>query len=152
MFNTKTIAIGAAAMMFCAAGLAGCGSQPASNQAASNSNQPASNQAATNVNQGDNPSAQSASNQSVSNQSAQPAASQPAQSTQDYIGDQAAIDTALGHAGFAAANVTELKCELDLDDAVIHYDVEFKNGGLEYDYDINAKTGEIISSHSEADD
>lgn len=48
--------------------------------------------------------------------------------------------------------MTELQSELDLDDAVVHYDVEFKAGGLEYDYDIDATTGEIVYSNSEADD
>ena len=62
------------------------------------------------------------------------------------------MDIALKDAGFAAADVTELEAELDLDDAVVHYDVEFKQGGMEYDYDIDAVTGEILEAHSEVDD
>ena len=35
---------------------------------------------------------------------------------------------------------------------VVHYDVDFKQGGMEYDYDIDATTGAILQSHSEVDD
>ena len=81
-----------------------------------------------------------------------PAASATATPAASYIGDQAAIDIALQNAGFAANNVTQLEVELDLDDPVIHYDVNFKQGGMEYDYDINAVNGSIVYSHSEVDD
>ena len=69
-----------------------------------------------------------------------------------YIGKKAALAIALKDAGFAAGDVTALKCELDLDDAVVHYDVDFKQGGKEYDYDIDATTGAILQSRSEVDD
>ena len=44
-----------------------------------------------------------------------------------------------------------MTAELDYD-APIHYDVDFKAGGLEYDYDIDAVTGEVLKSKSEVDD
>ena len=69
-----------------------------------------------------------------------------------YIGDEAARQAALSHAGFAASDVTELKCELDSDDGTVHYDVDFKQGGMEYDYDIDATTGAVISNKAEVDD
>ena len=69
-----------------------------------------------------------------------------------YIGDQQAIEIALKDAGFAQADVTELEVELDADDAVPHYDIGFKQGGMEYDYDVDAATGDILKSESEADD
>ena len=78
--------------------------------------------------------------------------SAPTANAGEYIGEDAAMDVALKDAGFAAADVTELEAELDLDGAVVHYDVEFKQGGMEYDYDIDAVTGEILEAHSEADD
>ena len=53
--------------------------------------------------------------------------------------------TALAHAGFAADQVTGLRTELELDDRVPHYDVQFRQDYWEYEYEINADTGEIIS-------
>ena len=39
-----------------------------------------------------------------------------------------------------------------MDDAVVHYDVDFKSDGMEYDVDVNATTGETINFKSEVDD
>ena len=68
-----------------------------------------------------------------------------------YIGNDAAKAAALEHAGVAEADCTEMKVELDTDDSVVHYDVEFKVGNTEYDYDIDPTTGDIIKSDSEID-
>jgi len=57
---------------------------------------------------------------------------------------------ALSHAGVGGANF--IKVELDTDDGVQVYEIEFKVGNVEYEYDINAISGEIISSKSEVDD
>lgn len=73
-------------------------------------------------------------------------------SADSYIGDQAAVDIALQNAGFAAGDVYDLEVELDLDDPNIHYDVNFKHGNTEYDYDIDAFNGTILNSYSEIDD
>lgn len=62
-----------------------------------------------------------------------------------------AMAKALERAGLSKTDVTEPKVERDMDDAIPHYDVEFKHGGLEYDYDI-AMDGSILSAHSEYDD
>ena len=80
------------------------------------------------------------------------AASPAAPATNSYIGDQAALDIALADAGFAAADVIGLEVELDLDGAVVHYDINFKQGGWEYDYDIDATSGAILTATSEIDD
>lgn len=37
-----------------------------------------------------------------------------------------------------------LKCELDTDDGIQKYEIEIKNGRIEYEIDINASSGEII--------
>ena len=83
---------------------------------------------------------------------AAPAASAAATTADGYIGEEAAKDIALKDAGFAAGDVTALSAELDLDDAVVHYDVDFKQGGMDYEYDIDATSGAIITSNSEVDD
>ncbi len=57
---------------------------------------------------------------------------------------------ALSHAGVGGASF--IKVELDTDDGVAVYEIEFKVGNVEYEYDINAISGEIISSKSEVDD
>lgn len=69
-----------------------------------------------------------------------------------YIGNEQATNIALADAGFAASDVYDLDCELDLDDAVVHYDVDFQANGMEYDYDIDAVSGAIIYSQAEVDD
>ncbi len=71
-----------------------------------------------------------------------------------YIGRDAARDAALAHAGLALSSVYDLKTELDLDDGdgPDVYDVEFKSGGLEYEYEIDARTGAVLAWEQEADD
>ena len=58
---------------------------------------------------------------------------------------------ALDHAGLTESQVTELKTEFDTDSLTAHYDVEFKCGGFEYEYKINAKSGKVISFEKERD-
>lgn len=61
--------------------------------------------------------------------------------------------TALADAGFDASEVTRLRTELDYDDGWFIYEVEFFGpDGLEYDYAINAETGEIVASGYEQND
>ena len=66
------------------------------------------------------------------------------------ISAEKAKQIALSHAGVGGANF--IKVELDTDDGVAVYEIEFKVGNVEYEYDINAISGEIISSKSEVDD
>ncbi len=71
--------------------------------------------------------------------------------TSAFIGEEKAKEIALKDAGFAAGAVTELKCELDDDDLIAHYSVEFKNGGFEFEYEINAKSGKIMGFEKDID-
>lgn len=52
---------------------------------------------------------------------------------------------ALKHAGFTADEVTALHTEYEIEDGISQYDVEFRKGSWEYDYEIHGDTGEIIS-------
>ena len=70
--------------------------------------------------------------------------------TSKYIGKNKAIKTAVKHAGFTRDQVTNAVAEFDCDDGVIVYEVEFTAGGIEYEYDIDAETGKIISHESES--
>ncbi|MBQ9741584.1 MAG: PepSY domain-containing protein [Kiritimatiellae bacterium] len=72
-------------------------------------------------------------------------------SNNGFIGRQAAIRAALAHAKFHESDVRWLKCELDREDGVMVYEVDFKKDGFEYDYDIDAKTGTVIKAKKERD-
>lgn len=69
-----------------------------------------------------------------------------------YIGAEAAKSAALRHAGVAAADAVKLKCELDEDDGVWLYEVEFKVGQTEYEYEIDAVTGAVLKAEQDIDD
>ena len=124
--------------------LAGCGAQPAQSTDA-NANKESTQQTQTTDNK-----SQTNTQSTTQTPTQTPAQTTPAQPT--YIGEDAAKKAALSHAGLDESAVTSLKVELDTDDGTVHYDVDFKQGGMEYDYDINATTGEIMKSKSEVDD
>ncbi|MBE6957363.1 MAG: hypothetical protein E7450_07950 [Ruminococcaceae bacterium] len=58
---------------------------------------------------------------------------------------------ALNHAGLTAGQVTGLRSELDVDDGVREYEVEFRFDGWEYDYEIHAVSGAVLSSEKDRD-
>ncbi len=72
-------------------------------------------------------------------QIAEAISSQTAKITRDE-----AIDKALADAGLTRENVRALEAELDLDRNGLYWEVEFVAGTTEYDYDINAETGELF--------
>lgn len=63
-----------------------------------------------------------------------------------------AKDIALKHANLTSDKITHYKSELDFDDGVKHYDIEFKANGYEYDYEVQADNGKILKSEKEFDD
>ncbi|MBE6045988.1 MAG: hypothetical protein E7221_04730 [Clostridiales bacterium] len=69
-----------------------------------------------------------------------------------YISKEDAIKAALQAAGLNDLQVDSGKAEFDCDDGIITYEVEFTANGQEYEYDINAQTGEIIKSEVDVDD
>ena len=69
----------------------------------------------------------------------------------DYIGKDRAREIALDHAGLQSSQVTFIRTELDWDDGRAEYEVEFYTGGKEYDYDIDAFTGDIRSYDYDAE-
>ncbi|MBQ5748524.1 MAG: PepSY domain-containing protein [Oscillospiraceae bacterium] len=56
-----------------------------------------------------------------------------------------AEQAALVHAGLTADKVHFHLTELDVDNGVAHYDVEFHTSTMEYEYEIHAETGEVLS-------
>lgn len=70
----------------------------------------------------------------------------------DYITEQEAKELALKNAGLAEEEVQFRKARLDYDDNRAQYDIEFLVGNEEYDYDIDATTGEILSMDRDIED
>ena len=68
------------------------------------------------------------------------------------ITEAEAKQIALDHAGVSESETERMRVKLGRDDGVQEYEVTFYVGNREYDYDINAATGEIRSHDSEIDD
>ena len=82
-----------------------------------------------------------------------PAQTAPSTNTSTSTGavDEAkAQEIALAHAGIKAADATITKSKLDYDDGRQVYELEWYANGAKYDYEIDAATGEIVSSGYEA--
>lgn len=62
-----------------------------------------------------------------------------------------AKEAALKHAGLDESQVRDVDIDLDRDNGTLIYEVDFNFGDTEYDYDINAETGEIISANKSKD-
>ena len=81
----------------------------------------------------------------------QPSRPEPPAAVQD-IGYAKAKSIALNHAGVSENEAYDMDIELDDEDGILVYEVEFKSGNMEYDYEINAATGAILKHESELDD
>lgn len=60
------------------------------------------------------------------------------------IGAKRARNIALKHASLTAEEITFLHTELDYEDGIPVYEIEFSKGNTEYDYEISATTGKIL--------
>ena len=81
----------------------------------------------------------------------QPSRPEPPAAVQG-IGYAKAKSIALNHAGVSENEAYDMDIELDDEDGILVYEVEFKSGNMEYDYEINAATGAILKHESELDD
>ena len=61
------------------------------------------------------------------------------------ISAERAKEIALSHAGLVSNQVTFKRTELDFDNGIQKYEVEFYYNNREYSYEINANTGDILS-------
>lgn len=68
------------------------------------------------------------------------------------IGIKKAKSIALKHANLKSSDVTFTKAKLDKDDGLTIYEIKFTKGNDEYEYEINAKTGKIVSYDYDLDD
>lgn len=60
------------------------------------------------------------------------------------ITKEEAESIALSHAGFTSDQVSRLHTELEYDDGIYKYEIEFYQDHWEYDYDIHAEDGSIL--------
>jgi len=77
-------------------------------------------------------------------------AAPPSPEAKNYIGAEKAKSLALAHAG--VSNARDIECDFDVEKGISVYEVDFESGNTEYEYVINALSGEIISSNKEIDD
>ena len=69
-----------------------------------------------------------------------------------YIGKAKANSIALSHAGADTGSISGYECELYREDGRMVYEIAFKCGGFEYEYEIDALTGSIVKQDKELDD
>ena len=69
-----------------------------------------------------------------------------------YITKENAKLIALNHAGVKETDIHGLRVEFDRDDGVDSYEIDFISSKVEYEYDVHAKTGEILNSEKERAD
>ena len=81
----------------------------------------------------------------------QPSRPEPPAAVQG-IGYAKAKSIALNHAGVSENQAYDMDIELDDEDGTLVYEVEFKSGSMEYDYEIDAATGAILKHETELDD
>lgn len=67
----------------------------------------------------------------------------------NIISSDDAKSVSLAHAGIAAENAVMYKSKLDRDDGKRVYEIEFYAGEYEYDYEIDAQSGEILKFDKE---
>ncbi len=68
---------------------------------------------------------------------------------QPKLGVEEAKEAALKHAGLTSQEVTFIKEELDYDDGITEYEIEFVTSTTKYEYEINAADGAVLGSSQE---
>lgn len=90
------------------------------------------------------------SNENLSNQTTNENTNNNGNSNETVkISIEEAKNIALKHANLTADEVEFRKVELDLDDGIKKYDIKFYYNNIEYDYEIDANTGDIVSYERE---
>lgn len=75
---------------------------------------------------------------------AQSGGSQTSGESGSYIGEASAKEIAFTHAGVAANTVYEYESDLDDEHGKMIYEIEFKAGNYEYEYEIDAVSGSVL--------
>jgi uncharacterized membrane protein YkoI len=75
-----------------------------------------------------------------------------ASETEDCIGAEKAFERVLEDAGATVEEISRAEVEFDGDDGKATYEIEFIKDGIEYEYTVDAITGEILDVETELDD
>ena len=78
-----------------------------------------------------------------------PSETQPSPLVEEPLGEEEALALALKHAGIQADQAEKVRAEADWEDGRAVYEVEFVADGYEYEYEVDAYTGEIVKSERE---
>ena len=76
----------------------------------------------------------------------------PQTPTVEKLTAEAAEEIALAHAGLSRTAVRGLRTELDRDDGRTVYEIEFRDGAVEYEYEIDAQSGNVLDWDRDYDD
>ena len=76
----------------------------------------------------------------------------PVPASTNGVDEDRAFSIALEHAGLTEADVRAKRIETDRERHGIEYEIEFRADGYEYEYTIDAATGEILSFERDRDD
>ena len=71
---------------------------------------------------------------------------------QPELTEDQAFAIALEHAGLTAEQVSYLNAHLDRDDGRWVYEIEFRKGRTEYEYEVRASDGKIVDYDKDWDD
>lgn len=71
--------------------------------------------------------------------------------TSNYIASDKALEVALKNVGLTKADVSDVEVELERKSGQVVYEVSFDAGQYEYEYYIDAESGEIVKSFREID-
>lgn len=93
--------------------------------------------------------AQESSASAAQTDDASASSAQQSTASSGAIDEAQARSIALEHAGVAESDAAFYRVERDSDDGRAVYEVEFYSGNTEYDYEISAETGEILSYDSD---
>ena len=77
---------------------------------------------------------------------------QPSVSTSTEVTQEQAVGIALAHAGLQSDEIKGLRAKRDRDDGITVYEIEFRHGRTEYEYDVRAADGEILDWDRDIDD
>ena len=66
-----------------------------------------------------------------------------------YIGKEKAKSIALEHASVEEKDTMGVDIDFDIEEGILVYEVDFETNKYEFEYDINASTGEIVNTEKE---